>query len=111
MKISRKSIPTLLVVTLASTLALGLGACTKNQTQSDVNTPSADADDPSDQGEFKNLCEAYTSCNACIQGQMQTEGKTEGEAETQCGLAVTGCWATWDKPVVCGDQTYDEPPS
>ncbi|EDM80139.1 prolyl-tRNA synthetase [Plesiocystis pacifica SIR-1] len=60
-------------------------------------------------GEADNLCTKYTSCSACISGQ-QSEGKTEGEAETQCGLAVAGCWVTWDKPVVCGDETYDEKP-
>jgi hypothetical protein len=57
-----------------------------------------------------NLCKAYSSCDACITGQ-QRRGNTEGEAETQCGFAVTGCWATWDKPVVCGESTYDERPN
>jgi len=62
-----------------------------------------------DEGGLDNLCKQYKSCDACIAGQ-QAEGKTEGEAETQCGLAVTGCWATWDKPIKCGDKTYDDKP-
>lgn len=56
-----------------------------------------------------NLCTAYSTCDGCIQGQI-AKGKTEGEAETLCGLAVTGCWVTWDKPVVCGETSYDERP-
>ncbi|NVB40120.1 hypothetical protein G6O69_19900 [Pseudenhygromyxa sp. WMMC2535] len=56
-----------------------------------------------------NLCKKYASCNACIAGE-QDDGKTEGEAETVCALAVTGCWTTWDKPVVCGEKQYDEKP-
>lgn len=48
-----------------------------------------------------NLCAAYDSCDACITGQ-QSRGNSLGEAQTQCGLAVTGCWTTWEKPVVCG---------
>lgn len=50
-----------------------------------------------------NLCSEYKTCNDCIAGQ-QTKGKTEGEAEAQCGAAVVGCWTTWDKPIVCGDK-------
>jgi hypothetical protein len=77
--------------------ALGVGlaaACTKEETRS-----------PGDEG---NLCTDYGTCNECITG-LQTRGSSEGEAQTQCGAAVIGCWTTWDKPVVCGGKTYDGP--
>lgn len=76
------------------------------KTVADDNANSAaDGGDSGDDSAI-NLCEAYSSCNACIQGQM-LRGKNEGEAETQCSLAVTGCWTTWDKPVKCGEQVFD----
>ena len=84
------SIPSLL---LAAAFALGLAAGCDDQTKS--------PDEGGDGG--KTLCSEYSSCNACIAGQ-QKKGKTGGEAETQCGAAVTGCWVTWEKPVVCGDE-------
>lgn len=54
-----------------------------------------------------NLCTEYKTCNDCIAGQ-QAKGKAEGEAETQCGAAVMGCWTTWEKPVVCGEKEMKE---
>jgi hypothetical protein len=57
-----------------------------------------------------NLCKDYKTCDECIAGQ-QGKGATKGEAETQCGAAVLGCWTTWDKPIVCGDVEHEEPPA
>lgn len=79
-------------------VGLGLG-CEKEDTRS----PGAD------EGDSSNLCTKYTTCNDCISGQQKT-GATEGEAETQCGAAVLGCWTTWDKPIVCGEKTHDNKP-
>jgi hypothetical protein len=47
-----------------------------------------------------NLCTEYGTCDECIEGQ-QSKGNSLGEAETECGAAVTGCWTTWEKPVKC----------
>jgi len=66
----------------------------------------ASTDSP-DEGKTGNLCTAYKSCDECIAGQQQ-KGKTVGEAETQCGAAVTGCWTTWDKPVVCSGKEIEQ---
>jgi len=92
----------MLFITLAA-VPLSLAACDKSEADADTNEPAAS------NGE-KNLCAEYSNCNACISGEQQ-EGMTEGEAETACGLAVTGCWTTWDKPVKCGSDTYEEQPS
>src|SRR5688572_25737930 len=62
---------------------------------------------PDDKG--TNLCTDYSTCDECIAGQQKT-GISVGEAETQCGAAVLGCWTTWNKPIVCGDTTHDEKP-
>lgn len=86
-------------------------------TERDANGPTANDQTANDQTASKhaqreskaaaehegaiNLCAAYDSCDACITGQ-QSRGNSLGEAQTQCGLAVTGCWTTWEKPVVCG---------
>jgi hypothetical protein len=86
-------------VSLCCAFGLGLAVgCEKKESRS----PGDDADD-------SNLCTEYKTCNDCIAGQ-QKKGSTEGEAETQCGAAVIGCWTTWDKPVHCGGKTYDEKP-
>jgi hypothetical protein len=83
-------------LSLCCAFGIGLAAgCKKEETRS-----------PGDEG---NLCTDYTTCNDCIAG-LQRKGSTEGEAETQCGAAVLGCWTTWDKPIVCGDKEYDEQP-
>lgn len=84
----------------AAAMGLGLAACDKSQTNTDTSEPD----------DTTNLCADYDSCDACISGQ-QSKGYDEGTAETQCGAAVTGCWTTWDKPVKCGSDTYDEKPS
>ena len=47
-----------------------------------------------------NLCTAYATCDECIAGQV-AKGNSQGAAETECSLAVTGCWTTWDKPIRC----------
>ena len=78
---------------------LGLTACESNDKHEDESSARAEAEPDKPDGPV-NLCTKYESCDGCISGQ-QREGKTEGEAETQCALAVTGCWATWDKPVTC----------
>lgn len=90
---------------LLASLALSftLLGCDKSKTQADTSEPASDS-------ETSNLCETYDSCDGCIAG-LQAEGKDEGEAETACAMAVTGCWTTWDKPVTCGDETYDEKPA
>jgi hypothetical protein len=84
-------------------LATSPSACTKTQNDSSepATATASEKEDPA-----INLCEAYAGCNECIAGQ-QTRGNSEGEAETQCAVAVTGCWTTWDKPVVCNEDTYD----
>jgi hypothetical protein len=88
------------VLTLTSTSS----ACAKKHDDSSEPATASRQDDAI------NLCEAYAGCNDCIAGQ-KARGNSEGEAETQCALAVSGCWMTWDKPVVCGESTYDEQPS
>jgi hypothetical protein len=65
---------------------------------------------PGSDGDGTNLCTEYKTCNDCIAG-LKAGGDTEGEAETQCGAAVLGCWTTWDKPIKCGGKQYDEKPS
>ena len=84
--------------TLCCAFSVGLAlACEKKET----NSP----DEGDDGG---NLCKDYKTCDECIAGQ-QTKGATEGEAETQCGAAVIGCWTTWDKPIVCAGKEQEEP--
>ncbi len=86
--------------------ALTLAGCDKSEADRSPRQPGA----AESENQVENLCTAYTSCDACIEGEQQ-QGKTEGEAETVCGLAVTGCWTTWDKPVSCGEDTYEERPN
>lgn len=81
--------------------AVGVGfalGCEKSETRS-----------PGDEATGTNLCTDYPTCDSCITGQEKT-GISRGEAETQCGAAVLGCWTTWDKPIVCGDKKHDEKP-
>lgn len=73
----------------------GSGGCEKN-----TNSP--------DDGGSHNLCTEYNTCDECIAGQ-QRKGKNKGTAETECGAAVTGCWTTWEKPVVCSGKEHAEP--
>ncbi len=67
-------------------------------------------EEPQEDQRVSNLCTEYTSCDSCIAGQI-TKGKTKGEAQTQCGAAVAGCWTTWDKPISCKGKTYEKQPS
>jgi hypothetical protein len=90
---------------MVAALALGVSTsslivCDKGQDQG-TQTPS-DSGDADDGGNF---CKVYATCDECIDGQI-AKGKTEGEAETQCGAAVLGCWATWTKPIVCHGEGY-----
>ncbi len=94
---------TLLIILAAAPLSLA--GCDKSQADADSNEPAASSSSNAD-----NLCTKYDTCDACIAGE-QSNGKDEGEAETVCALAVTGCWTTWDKPVTCGSKTYEEQPS
>ena len=95
----------LLRLSLCCTFGFGiLLGCEKEKEETRSPGAEADAD-----GDDSNLCTKYATCNECIAGQQAT-GATEGEAETQCGAAVLGCWTTWDKPIVCGDKTHDEKP-
>jgi hypothetical protein len=107
--------------TLTALLGLAPLACDKSGSDADTTAPAeqsneasnepADKDEGSEaESEVTNLCNAYTTCNECIAGQID-DGKSEGEAQTQCGLAVAGCWTTWEKPVVCGEKSYDEQPA
>lgn len=64
---------------------------------------SAHAEEP-EKKKGGNLCNMYKSCNECIAGESKKVEK--GEAETRCGSAATGCWVTWEKPVVCGDKEH-----
>jgi hypothetical protein len=106
--------PSILPIAFMLTALLGLAplACDKSNSSADTTAPTeqSNTEDRSKEAEVTNLCSAYTSCNDCIAGQIDS-GKSEGEAQTQCGLAVTGCWTTWEKPVVCGERTYDDEPS
>jgi hypothetical protein len=88
-------------IALTSALGVGLMGCDKPSSDSSTNEPKSD-------DKIANLCTEYVSCHGCIAGQT-AKGNTEGEAQTQCALAVTGCWTTWEKPVVCGDKTHEEP--
>jgi len=72
-----------------------------------MDNASADGEKKKKEKKDNTLCSQYDSCNACIAGQ-QAKGKSEGAAETECGLAVTGCWTTWEKPVVCGEKEHKE---
>jgi hypothetical protein len=85
--------PFVLGVAFAAGLA---AACEKQSSRS-----------PGEESDGTNLCTEYTTCDDCIAGQ-QRKGASEGEAETQCGAAVTGCWTTWDKPIKCGDETHEQ---
>lgn len=81
--------------------AFGVGlifGCEKTETRS-----------PGDEATGTNLCTDYSTCDQCIGGQEKT-GISRGEAETQCGAAVLGCWTTWDKPIACGDKKHDKKP-
>ncbi len=85
---------------VAFALGLGLGVsggCEKKK---------SDSPDGGD-GDGGNLCTEYGSCDECIDGQV-AKGKSEGEAETECGAAVTGCWTTWDKPVKCHGKEHTQ---
>lgn len=82
-------------LSLAGAFALGLAASCKGE---ETRSP----------GEEGNLCTDYQTCDDCIAG-LQKKGSTEGEAETQCGAAVVGCWTTWDKPIVCAGKEQEEP--
>ena len=53
----------------------------------------------------QDLCTAYSTCDECIEG-LQAEGKELGAAQTECGAAVIGCWATWEKPVTCAGKEF-----
>ncbi|MBC8067101.1 MAG: hypothetical protein IAG13_02110 [Deltaproteobacteria bacterium] len=90
----------LLRMSLCCLVGVGVAVgCEKKETSS-----------PGDDSKSTNLCTDYATCDECIAGQQKT-GISEGEAETQCGAAVLGCWTTWDKPIVCGDKTHDEKPA
>ena len=65
---------------------------------------SKDSDTAGDEQGSENLCKEFTSCNDCIAGLQKSRGIDEGQAQTECSMAATGCWATWEKPVVCGDE-------
>ena len=56
----------------------------------------------------ENLCSAFASCNECIAGLQKNRGLDEGQAQTECSMAASGCWTTWEKPVVCGDEEKKE---
>ena len=51
----------------------------------------------------ENLCKQFASCNECIAGLQQSRGIDKGQAQTECSLAASGCFTTWEKPVKCGD--------
>ncbi len=80
-------------ILVAFALGLGVGVSTgcKKKTTS-----------PEDGG---NLCTKYSTCDECIAGE-QADGASKGEAQTVCGAAVTGCWTTWEKPIVCAGKEH-----
>ncbi len=98
-----------ITLTLGLTLAVAPMACSERQADANTNTPDEKSAESKDDG-VENLCTKYDSCDACIAGK-QAAGADEGTAETQCALAVTGCWTTWDKPITCGAQSFDEQPA
>ena len=87
------------VVAFALGLAMGVSVgCEKKE--------SSKPED-GDKKKSGNLCEAYETCDECIAGQ-QAKGKDAGSAESECGAAVTGCWTTWKKPVVCHGKEHKQ---
>lgn len=83
----------------ASTLAafaLGIGMGMSAGCDKQTKSP----EDGQEKKEGGNLCTEYSTCDECIAGQ-QAKGESKGAAQTECGAAVTGCWTTWEKPVVC----------
>jgi hypothetical protein len=100
----------LLSAVFTLTAAFGVG-CDKPSPEAETTAPHEEPETKAaEDEELANLCSDYASCNDCITGQVAA-GHNEGAAETQCALAVTGCWTTWNKPVVCGETTYDEQPT
>jgi hypothetical protein len=89
--------PTSTLVRSFSAVAFALGIAMGVSVGCEKKESSSPEDGEKKEG---NLCTEYDTCDACIAGQ-QTKGKSAGEAETECGAAVTGCWTTWKKPVVC----------
>jgi hypothetical protein len=85
---------------LCALFGLGLAlSCEKKEARS----PGSDSDGST-------LCTKYATCDECIAGEQKEDGISEGEAETECGAAVLGCWTTWDKPISCHGKKHDEKP-
>ncbi len=85
-----------IIVSLAVILTLGLLiGC------SGASKQSGSAED---EKSSENLCKEYASCNECIAGLKANRGIDHGKAQTECSLAASGCWATWEKPVKCDDE-------
>lgn len=81
---------------VAFALGIGTGVSVGCEKQSNA---------PGDGDKSTNLCTEYSTCDECIAGQ-QAKGETKGSAQTECGAAVTGCWTTWEKPVVCDGKEH-----
>ena len=86
-----KSIIVILAVILTLGLLMGCSGASKDSDTADGKKGS------------ENLCKEYASCNECIAGLQKNRGINEGQAKSECGMAASGCWATWEKPVKCGD--------
>ena len=85
-----KSIIVMLAVVFAFGLFMGCSGASKDA-------------DSADSEKSENLCKEYASCNECIAGLQQSRGLDKGQAQTECSLAASGCFTTWEKPVKCGD--------
>jgi hypothetical protein len=62
-----------------------------------------EGDTAGDKQGSENLCKEYTSCNECIAGLQKNRGIDHGQAQSECSMAASGCWTTWEKPVKCGE--------
>jgi hypothetical protein len=84
-----------IIVILAVILAFGLWSGCSGASQ---QSGSAE-----DEKGSENLCKEYASCNECIAGLQKNRGLDHGKAQTECSMASSGCWTTWEKPVKCGE--------
>ncbi len=87
-----KSIIVILAVIFTLGLLMGCSGASKD-------SETADGEKGSD-----NLCVEYKSCNECIAGLKANRKLNHKTAQTECSMAASGCWATWEKPVKCDDE-------
>ena len=86
-----KSIIVILAVILTLGLLMGCGGSSKESETAESEKSGG------------TLCTEYKSCNECIAGLQKTRGLDHGQAQSECSMAASGCWTTWEKPVKCDD--------